>query len=61
MLSASPILVWDEPYANLDRDGRDWVDGLINAHCAQGGFAVISAHQQPQVDAAMMETLELSA
>ena len=40
--------VWllDEPYANLDAAGSDLVSGLLQAHVAAGGLALVVAHRE---------------
>lgn len=60
VLSRAPVWVWDEPYANLDSAGVDWVNRLIAEHTEQGGCLVLSAHQSPQLDSSAVQILELS-
>jgi heme exporter protein A len=40
--------VWllDEPYANLDTAGSELVSGLLQAHVADGGLALVVAHRE---------------
>jgi heme exporter protein A len=40
--------VWllDEPYANLDAAGSELVSGLLQAHVAAGGLALVVAHRE---------------
>lgn len=59
VLSATPVWLWDEPYANLDTEGVAWVNSLINRHVDEGGCLIVSAHQTPAVPAAVLQTLEL--
>ena len=59
VISATPVWVWDEPYANLDTAGVGWVNALIGAHVAKGGCLILSAHQSPQVDQRYVQELEL--
>lgn len=42
----SPARLWllDEPYANLDLDGIALVNGLVQAHLAEGGAALVTTH-----------------
>lgn len=58
-----PALLWllDEPLANLDAQGRDWVTDLIRAHCEAGGIAVITSHQPLDIPGARTLTLDRSA
>jgi heme exporter protein A len=41
-----PAALWllDEPYANLDRAGIELVNGLLEAHIAHGGAALVTSH-----------------
>jgi heme exporter protein A len=41
-----PAALWllDEPYANLDRTGIELVNGLLEAHIAHGGAALVTSH-----------------
>ncbi len=45
-LSARHADLWllDEPYANLDEQGRGLVDRMIEAHAAEGGATVLTSH-----------------
>ncbi len=42
----SPAQLWllDEPYANLDLDGIELVNRLVQAHLAEGGAALVTTH-----------------
>ncbi|MFK8029029.1 MAG: heme ABC exporter ATP-binding protein CcmA [Gammaproteobacteria bacterium] len=59
LLTQCPVWIWDEPYANLDTAGVDWVNSLIREHVEQGGSLILSAHQKPDVDASLVQSLEL--
>jgi heme exporter protein A len=41
-----PAALWllDEPYANLDQEGIDLVNRLLDAHARRGGAAVVTSH-----------------
>jgi len=41
-----PASLWllDEPYANLDRDGIELVNRVLDAHARRGGAALITSH-----------------
>jgi heme exporter protein A len=45
-LAASRRSLWllDEPFANLDGPGMAMVEGLLEAHLARGGSAVLTSH-----------------
>ena len=42
----SPVALWllDEPYANLDLDGIELVNRLIEAHLREGGATLLTTH-----------------
>jgi heme exporter protein A len=41
-----PAVLWllDEPYANLDREGIDLVNRLLDQHAQRGGAALVTSH-----------------
>jgi len=49
ILSAKPLWIMDEPTAAMDTDGVTLIHGLIGAHIARGGSAVIASHQSPVI------------
>lgn len=51
LLSAAPLWLMDEPFTNLDRDGRDLVVSLIEEHLDAGGMCVLAAHSDVVVAA----------
>jgi len=51
LLSDAPLWLMDEPFTNLDREGRDLVVKLVSEHVQVGGMCVIAAHQDVQIDA----------
>lgn len=51
LLADVPLWMMDEPFTNLDREGRDLVLGLVDEHVAKGGVCVIAAHQDITVNA----------
>lgn len=44
LLLPGDIWLLDEPYANLDRHGIDFVNRLIGEHCAGRGAALVTSH-----------------
>ena len=54
--------VWllDEPYANLDAAGSELVSGLLQAHVAAGGLALVVAHRELTL-ACKVRRLELNS
>ena len=51
LLSAGRLWIMDEPFTNLDKDGRDLVADLITGHLGQGGLCIAASHQSIDVDA----------
>jgi heme exporter protein A len=43
-LSPAPLWLLDEPYANLDLDGIELVNRMVQAHLREGGGALITTH-----------------
>jgi len=51
MLMANvPLWLMDEPFTNLDREGRQLVMDLTQEHLASGGMCVMAAHQDVELD-----------
>lgn len=44
LLSGARLWLLDEPYTNLDRDGRTLVGEVIDEHLAHGGLCVAATH-----------------
>jgi len=44
LVAPRPVWLLDEPTSALDKQGDAWVTGLIDAHLAAGGLAVIATH-----------------
>lgn len=44
-LCGRPVWLMDEPLASLDAAGKAIAAGLVSAHCAGGGIAVIATHE----------------
>jgi heme exporter protein A len=43
-LSPAPLWLLDEPYANLDLDGIELVNRMVQAHLHEGGAALVTTH-----------------
>lgn len=58
----TPARLWvmDEPFTALDRAGVALVQELIEEHCATGGVALLSSHQQVQLRCAAAEAVVLT-
>ncbi len=50
-LADVPLWLMDEPFTNLDREGRALVVQLIEEHLAKGGMCVMAAHQDIEINA----------
>ena len=51
LLSDVPLWLMDEPFTNLDRDGRKLVMELTEEHLGEGGMCVMAAHQDISINA----------
>jgi heme exporter protein A len=51
LLADVPLWFMDEPFTNLDREGRALVMELVEEHLADGGLCVMAAHQDIEVNA----------
>ena len=51
LMADVPLWLLDEPFTNLDGDGRQLVVNLIEEHLAGGGMCVMAAHQSVELDA----------
>ena len=57
-LAPSPLWLLDEPYANLDLDGINLVNRMVQAHLRDGGAALLTTHgayAAPPVRTRMLE------
>ncbi len=59
MASPAPIWLFDEPYNALDSANMARLDDAILRHVANGGIAIVAAHQSPTI--AVTETISLDA
>jgi heme exporter protein A len=59
LVQGAPLWLLDEPYANLDLAGIDWVNDLLQKHLAGGGAALISTHGAYAAPFASVRTLHL--
>jgi len=50
LLASPPIVLWDEPSAMLDADGRGFVDSMLKDHVDAGGVAVIATNDPAEID-----------
>lgn len=59
-LSPAPLWLLDEPYANLDLDGIDLVNRMVQAHLREGGAALVTTHGAYAAPPVRTRLLELS-
>jgi heme exporter protein A len=51
LMADVPLWLMDEPFTNLDREGRQLVMDLTEEHLAKGGMCVMAAHQDVEINA----------
>ena len=51
LLADVPLWLLDEPFTNLDREGRKLVMELVEEHLGVGGLCVMAAHQDVEINA----------
>ena len=51
LLADVPLWLMDEPFTNLDREGRTLVMQLVEEHLGGGGLCVMAAHQDVDINA----------
>ena len=61
LLTAAPLWLLDEPYANLDAEGLALFDGLLSAQLRGGGACVMSTHGSLRPEQLSYRECELSA
>jgi len=49
MLAQAPLWLMDEPFTNLDREGRALVMKLTDEHLEKGGMCIMAAHQDVEI------------
>lgn len=49
LLSRVPLWLMDEPFTNLDREGRALVMQLTSEHLERGGMCLMAAHQDIEI------------
>jgi len=54
LLFEAPLWLMDEPFTNLDHEGRELVKSLIDEHLATGGICIMAAHQSIDINATII-------
>jgi heme exporter protein A len=49
LLSQVPLWLMDEPFTNLDRQGRKLVMDVTSEHLGRGGMCIMAAHQDVEI------------
>jgi heme exporter protein A len=60
-LAPAPLWLLDEPYANLDLDGINLVNRMVQAHLRDGGAALLTTHGAYAAPPVRTRMLELGA
>ncbi len=50
LLADASLWLMDEPFTNLDREGRALVLDLVKEHLGRGGMCIMAAHQDFELD-----------
>lgn len=59
--SASPLWVLDEPFVALDTAAVGWLAATLAQHLAAGGMAILTSHQEVQIEGNTAQHLRLVA
>jgi heme exporter protein A len=51
LMSAGRLWIMDEPFTNLDQEGRTLVTELIAGHLAADGLCIVASHQAIEIEA----------
>lgn len=57
LLADAPLWLMDEPFTNLDRQGRGLVIDCVSEHLGQGGMCIVAAHQDVEINAPTQKVL----
>lgn len=60
LCSRAPLWILDEPFVALDVAAVGWLAGVIGAHVAGGGMAVLTSHQDVEIPGGTAQMLSLS-
>jgi heme exporter protein A len=61
LMSTAPAWVLDEPFTNLDADGRGLVEQALGRHLDGGGIAIVAAHHDLRIGDQRLRQLTLGA
>lgn len=57
LVAHHPVWLLDEPTASLDAGGERMLHGLVDAHCADGGIAIVATHRAMESAARTVEVV----
>ena len=60
LCSRAPLWILDEPFVALDVAAVGWLAGIVGAHVAGGGMAVLTSHQEVEIPGGVAQTLRLA-
>lgn len=60
LITPTPLWILDEPFTALDKQGVEWLEGLLAQHVAAGGSVLITSHHALS-DIASLKRVELGA
>ena len=61
LVADAPLWVLDEPFVALDTPAVSRLAGVIAQHVAHGGIAILTSHQDVDIDAGSKQTLRIAA
>lgn len=59
LISNAPLWIMDEPFSNLDEQGKHYLAQKLSEHLADGGLAVLAAHHELELEHGLVRRLEL--
>jgi heme exporter protein A len=59
LISKAPLWIMDEPFSNLDEQGKHYLARKLAEHLADGGLAVLAAHHELELEHGLVRRLEL--
>jgi heme exporter protein A len=61
LMSPAPLWLLDEPFTNMDREGRSLIEDRIGSHLSTGGLAVVVAHDDVRLAEGLSRELHMNA
>jgi len=60
LITPTPLWILDEPFTALDKQGVEWLEGLLAEHVKRGGSVLITSHHA-LTDIPSLQRVELGA